>query len=233
MLKAIYLDDKEHKYLIDFILSYKDSNNKNDINEAIKFLMIKGYQSLHEKKEQNIQKEIDKKNNIEKFLVEKSLTEKSLTEALEQLYTKINNDINNKFNMQLLENNSQLMSAIINMASKSNNVPQIIPQPYIMPATNIPISQQNNVANNLNNNSLNNNINNNSSSNNNLNDNFNNNIFNDTVLNNIPNKKIANKQKNSSQENIDIKDTIINTKPETKSLSTDSLLSNLLSNANR
>jgi len=216
MLKAIYLDDKEHKYLIDFILSYKDSNNKNDINAAIKFLMIKGYQSLHEE-QNNMEKTLTEKSAtekplIERSVVEKTVTEKTLTEAIEQLYTKINNDINNKFNMQLLENNSQLMSAIINMANKSNNTPQIIPQPYIMSAPNIPMPQQNNAVINTNNN-INNNAN--------------------TSDGEDLNKKMSNtRHKNFSPDNINTENNVI-TKAKTNTLSTNSLLSNLLSNANR
>ena len=217
MLKAIYLDDKEHKYLIDFILSYKDSNNKNDINAAIKFLMIKGYQSLHEEQNNNIEKTLTEKSATEKSLIERSVVEKTLTEAIEQLYTKINNDINNKFSMQLLENNSQLMSAIINMANKSNNTPQIIPQPYIMSAPNIPIPQQNNAVINTNNTNNTNNI----------------NTSGREDLNNIQNKKMPNtRHKNFSSDNINTENNVI-AKAKNNSLSTNSLLSNLLSNANR
>lgn len=223
MLKAVYLDDKEHKYLIDFILSYKDSNNKNDINAAIKFLMVKGYQSLHEE-QNNIEKSaaersatersMVEKSLVERSVVEKTMTEKTLTEAIEQLYTKINNDINNKFSMQLLENNSQLMSAIINMANKSNNTPQIIPQPYIMSAPNIPMPQQNNAVINTN---ANNNI----------------NTSGGEDLNNIQNKKMSNtRHKNFPLDNINTENNVI-AKAKTNTLSTNSLLSNLLSNANR
>lgn len=224
MLKAVYLDDKEHKYLIDFILSYKDSNNKNDINAAIRFLMIKGYQSLHEEQNNNIEKTLTEKSAAERSVaersvVEKTVTEKTLTEAIEQLYTKINNDINNKFSMQLLENNSQLMSAIINMANKSNNTPQIIPQPYIMSAPNIsmPQPQQNNAVINTNNNINNNNA----------------NTSGGEDLNNIQNKKMPNtRHKSFPQDNINTENNII-AKAKNNTLSTNSLLSNLLSNANR
>ena len=210
MLKAVYLDDKEHKYLIDFILSYKDKNDKNNISSAIRFLMIKGYQSLYsnnENIEKTVQEKINKNNNV---------IEESLNNAIEQLYNRINTDINNKFNMQLLENNSQLMSALINIANKPA-APQIITQPYMMPASNIittpintmsstpaqlptippehKISEQAKTQDN------------NSNNDNNKTDD-NNKISNDNIIN------ISQKQK-------------------TKKTSSNSLLSNLLSNANR
>ena len=209
MLKAVHLDENEHKYLIDFILSYKDKNDKNNISSAIRFLMIKGYQSLYQNDEhieKTVQEKINKNNdNIEK----------SLNNMIEQLYTRINTDINNKFNMQLLENNSQLMTALINIANKSNT-PQIITQPYMMPAANMQMPIQNNIPPIYNDFS--------STQNDSCNNNFNSNLNSNNEIN------IKVPDNNTIKEN---NDNIINLKNESKSLSTNSLLSNLLNNANR
>lgn len=46
MLKAVRLDEFEHKNLLEFIANYKDSRNKRNESEAIRSLMIKGFEAL-------------------------------------------------------------------------------------------------------------------------------------------------------------------------------------------
>ena len=89
MLKAVCLDEKAHKHLIQFIINYRDESGRQNISSAIRFLMLKGYESLYGSskaiKEDNQKEEIKKEvvNEVMGTLNTKILD--NLTEAIDKL----------------------------------------------------------------------------------------------------------------------------------------------------
>ena len=118
MLKAVCLDEKEHKYLIDFIEQYKDENNKANISSAIRFLMIKGYESLQQK--ESTQKELAQKEILQR----KSLEQQSSNNNIEEIKKEVTEQVINKLQTQLLESNSQLINVLISTLVKNKTTEQ-------------------------------------------------------------------------------------------------------------
>ena len=129
MLKAVYLDEKEHQYLIDFISSYKDENNKANISSAIRFLMMKGYQSLYGTKAVNVPPYHKTKINTEE--IKKDILSSVNQNLKDEINNVIQNEVNTRLNNQLMENNSQLMNTLINLVSVLPRSPQPVQQPII------------------------------------------------------------------------------------------------------
>lgn len=118
MLKAVCLDEKEHKHLIDFIEQYKDENNKANISSAIRFLMIKGYESLQQK--ESMQKELIQKEILQR----KSLEQQSSNNKMEEIKREVTEQVINKLQTQLLESNSQLINVLISTLVKNKTTEQ-------------------------------------------------------------------------------------------------------------
>lgn len=113
MLKAVKLDDKNHKDIIKYIQSYKDSNGKINESAAIIKLIINGYEFINKKP-----------NNYEN---EKLDINKLKTELLKEL--KINseniNEIKSQIREELLnEMNSQRDQNITTILNKLNSIEQ-------------------------------------------------------------------------------------------------------------
>lgn len=123
MLKAVCLDEKEHKHLIDFIEQYKDENNKANISSAIRFLMIKGYESLQQK--ESMQKELIQKELMQKEILQrKSLEQQSSNNKMEEIKREVTEQVINKLQTQLLESNSQLINVLISTLVKNKTTEQ-------------------------------------------------------------------------------------------------------------
>lgn len=76
MLKAVRFDQEEHKELIDYIEKYRDKKNKPNHSEAIRFLMLKGLESLNfiEDKSSETSSQIDV-DNLKKELLTQIMDE--------------------------------------------------------------------------------------------------------------------------------------------------------------
>lgn len=122
MLKAVCLDEKEHKHLIDFIEQYKDENNKANISSAIRFLMIKGYESLQNESQQkeSMQKELEQKEILQR----KSLEQQPSNNNIEDIKKEVTEQVINKLQTQLLESNSQLINVLISTLVKNKTTEQ-------------------------------------------------------------------------------------------------------------
>jgi len=99
MLKAVYLDDKEHEYLIKFINEYKDENNKPNISSAIRFLMQKGYESIYRKKVVDIPYN---KSKINKEEIKKEVVSEVMSELNSQVLTNLTSAINKLSNINTI-----------------------------------------------------------------------------------------------------------------------------------
>ena len=130
MLKAVYLNDNENKDLIDFISNYASHSYKNITfnteSDLMKFLMILGYNSLinpsSEKENNNLITDLNNK----------------LEELKSNVLTNLNYHLiesNNEVNKQLLNNNNQLITTLINLLT------QFINNPYINTSNNQYITQ--------------------------------------------------------------------------------------------
>lgn len=90
MLKAVCLDEKAHKHLIQFIINYRDESGRQNISSAIRFLMLKGYESLYGNPSKTIEED-NQKEEIKKEVVNEvmgALNTKildNLTEAIDKL----------------------------------------------------------------------------------------------------------------------------------------------------
>lgn len=118
MLKAVCLDEKEHKYLIDFIEQYKDENNRANVSSAIRFLMIKGFEALYGTAPVNVPAYNKSKINIDEIKKE------VLNDINKQLHEKITYEVSDKLNAQLIENNTQLMNVLITALSNKDDKSQ-------------------------------------------------------------------------------------------------------------
>lgn len=124
MLKAVCLDEKEHKHLIDFIEQYKDENNKANISSAIRFLMIKGYESLQQKEsmqKESMQKELAQKEILQRKSLEEQQSSKN---NIEEIKKEVTEQVINKLQTQLLESNSQLINVLISTLVKNKTTEQ-------------------------------------------------------------------------------------------------------------
>ena len=132
MLKALCLDDVKHKHLIEFIEQYED-NSMDSVASAIRLLMQKGYEAINSNNDFS---------NIKKEIVNDVLT--IIKNEINPLLKRKEND---QINNQLLENNSQLLKALTDIATRTPNYVPIpsfsSPMPEKISSLSVPPSSSN------------------------------------------------------------------------------------------
>lgn len=134
MLKSVFFDEKEHAHLIEFLNSYRDENDNNNISSAIRFLMQKGYEYLYGKSPVQVP-----------YAKKKINTDDMKKEIMNEVLSEINNRLLDKLTNTFSQPNQPIQPILMPMPYMTGqNIPNIAQNIYPNVSNNQPINPSTN-----------------------------------------------------------------------------------------